>query len=58
MTPGNSANGYVGVGGFQEQIVMTPEPRGGIWMLFGLLGVGAFLLRRAPAAESGIHRAN
>jgi len=46
MTAGNSANGYVGVGGFQEQIVMTPEPRGGIWMLVGLLGVGAMLLRR------------
>ncbi len=46
MTAGTSANGYVGVGGFQEQIVMTPEPRGGIWILVGLLGVGALVLRR------------
>jgi hypothetical protein len=66
MTPGNSANGGVGVGGFQEQIVMdpvaAPEPRGSIWMLIGLLGVGGFLLQRARrrklahgGAFSGVH---
>ncbi len=57
MTAGNSTNGYVGIGGFQEQIVMTPEPRGGMWVLIALLGVSAFLLRRAPAAEPAVHRA-
>jgi hypothetical protein len=33
------------VGGFQEQIVMTPEPRGGVWILLSLL-VGGFLVMR------------
>jgi hypothetical protein len=53
MTPGTSADGYVGVGGFQEQIVYTPapEPRGSIWMLIGLFGVGGFLLQRARAQK-------
>jgi hypothetical protein len=41
----------LGIGGFQEQIVdpitATPEPRGAIWMLLGLFGVGGFLLQRA-----------
>jgi hypothetical protein len=35
----NYVNG-LGIGGFQEQIVMTPEPRGGVWMILGLLFVG------------------
>jgi hypothetical protein len=49
----------LGVGGFQEQIVdpvhltATPEPRGGIWMLIGLLGVAAFPLRRARRMRFG-----
>ncbi len=49
MTLGSSSTGGVGVGGFQEQIVFTPapEPRGSIWMLIGLFGVGGFLLQRA-----------
>jgi hypothetical protein len=55
MTPGTSAQGYVGQGGFQEQIVFTPtptpEPRGSIWMLIGLFGVGGFLLQRARAKK-------
>ena len=35
-------------GGFQEQIVMTPEPRAGGWILLSLL-VGSFLvMRRSP----------
>jgi len=53
MAPGTSADGYVGVGGFQEQIVFTPapEPRGSIWMLIGLFGVGGFLLQRARAKK-------
>jgi hypothetical protein len=42
----------LGIGGFQEQIVdpplaPTPEPRGAIWMLIGLFGVGGFLLEKA-----------
>jgi hypothetical protein len=40
----------LGIGGFQEQIIdpaPTPEPRGAIWMLIGLFGVGGFLLVRA-----------
>ncbi len=43
----------LGTGGFQEQIVdpvhvaATPEPRGAVWMLMGLFGVGGFLLQRA-----------
>ncbi len=52
----------VGVGGFQEQIVMTltptPEPRDGIWLLLGLFGVGAIVLRRRRAPLSDIHGAN
>jgi hypothetical protein len=53
MTAGTSAEGYVGQGGFQEQIVFTPtpEPRGSIWMLIGLFGVGGFLLQRARAQK-------
>jgi hypothetical protein len=47
MTPGTAQDGYVGVGGFQEQIVMaTPEPRAGIWVLLGVFLIGACLLRR------------
>jgi hypothetical protein len=42
----------LGIGGFQEQIVMTPEPRGGIWMLVGLLAGGFLLVRRRRAATS------
>jgi hypothetical protein len=41
----------VGVGGFQEQIVMnpvvTPEPRGGVWLLLSLLVVGFLAMRRS-----------
>jgi hypothetical protein len=37
----------VGIGGFQEQIVMTPEPRGVALMLFGLLGIAALARQRA-----------
>jgi hypothetical protein len=44
----------VGVGGFQEQIVMTPEPRGGVWMLLGLLGVGALLWQRSRRSPASI----
>jgi hypothetical protein len=53
MTAGTSADGYVGVGGFQEQIVFTPapEPRGSIWMLIGLFGVAGFLVQRARARK-------
>lgn len=44
----------LGVGGFQEQIVMTPtptpEPRGGIWLLLGLMVGGFFVVRRNRAA--------
>jgi hypothetical protein len=47
MTPGTLSSGWVGVGGFQEQIVMTPEPRGGVWMLIGFFGMAAFLVQRA-----------
>jgi hypothetical protein len=53
MTAGSSADGYVGIGGFQEQIVFTPapEPRGSIWMLIGLFGVAGFLVQRARARK-------
>jgi hypothetical protein len=39
--------GGVGVGGFQEQIVMTPEPRGVVLLLLGVLAVCGTLMRRA-----------
>jgi hypothetical protein len=44
----------VGVGGFQEQMVMTPtpEPRGGVLMLLGLFGAGAFLWRRSRRSSA------
>ena len=38
----------LGIGGFQEQIVMTPEPRGGIWILLALALGGCLLWRRGP----------
>jgi hypothetical protein len=41
----------LGIGGYQEQIVMdpvvTPEPRGGVWLLLGLFVVGFLGMRRA-----------
>ena len=40
----------LGIGGFQEQIVMTPEPRGVAWMLLFLM-VGGFLVVRRCQAE-------
>ncbi len=54
MTPGGRHG--VGTGGFQEQIVYlpTPEPRGGIWVLIGLFGIGACLLRKVRWAASAI----
>jgi hypothetical protein len=50
----------VGTGGFQEQIVYlpTPEPRAGIWVLIGLFGLGACLLRKVRVASSGNHSAS
>ena len=42
----------VGVGGFQEQIVMTPEPRGGLWMLIGLFGMAGCVFRRVRARNA------
>lgn len=52
MVPGSVASGGVGVGGFQEQIVMTPEPREVAVMLIGLLGVCGALARRARPLNS------
>lgn len=56
------ANG-LGNGGFQEQFVMmpaapTPEPRAGIFMVFGLFIGGCFLWRRSRPAASPVHAAN
>lgn len=39
----------VGVGGFQEQIVMTPEPRGVALILLAVLGVCVLVRRHRPA---------
>ena len=39
----------LGVGGFQEQIVMTPEPRAGVWILLALMVGGALVMRRGTA---------
>jgi len=41
----------LGIGGFQEQIVMTPEPRGVAWMLLVLL-VGGLLVMRGRAVRA------
>jgi hypothetical protein len=46
----------LGVGGFQEQIVETPEPRA-IWSLICLLCIAAFLVRRHRSRSAGVHRA-
>ena len=54
MTTRNSQG--VGVGGFQEQIVETPEPRA-IWMLIGLFGLATVLLRRSRAKSSSLEQA-
>src|SRR5665213_2303309 len=60
--PNMTYTGGLGRGGFQEQIVMdpvvTPEPRGGVWLLLSLLMVGFLGMRRnrqthGPAAVSG-----
>jgi hypothetical protein len=50
MLAGTSASGWVGIGGFQEQIVMTPEPRALALMLGALLIIGVMTLRRRQAA--------
>ena len=47
----------LGIGGFQEQIVMTPEPRGGVWILLVLM-VGGFLVVRRTGASTGTGTAN
>ncbi len=47
----------LGIGGFQEQIVMTPEPRGGVWVLLVLM-VGGFLMARRMSATNGVSTAN
>jgi hypothetical protein len=48
-------SGGLGENGFQEQIVMnpvvnnpvvTPEPRGGVWILLAMLGTGFVVMRR------------
>jgi hypothetical protein len=36
----------LGTGGFQELILMTPEPRGVAWLLMGLFGVAGLVLQR------------
>ncbi len=41
----------LGTCGFQEQIVMTPEPRGGVWMLLGVLGIAFFAVQRKRQAS-------
>jgi hypothetical protein len=38
----------LGIGGFQEQIVMTPEPRAGVGILFAFLLAGILATRRNP----------
>jgi hypothetical protein len=43
----------LGIRGFQEQIVMTPEPRGGVWVLFGLIVCGLVVARRTRAIFNG-----
>lgn len=49
-----SPTSMTGHGTFQEQIVITPtpEPRGTVWMLLSLLGIGLLVLRRRTAVES------
>jgi len=50
----NYTNG-LGTGGFQEQIVdpvVTPEPRGGVWLLLSLMALGFFGLRRGRGANA------
>jgi hypothetical protein len=47
----------LGIGGFQEQIVMTPEPRGGVWILLVLM-IGGFLVARRMNAATGTAPAN
>ena len=46
----------LGIGGFQEQIVMTPEPRGGVWMLLSLLVGGCLVMRRKRVAGATARR--
>jgi hypothetical protein len=45
----------LGIGGYQEQIVMdpivTPEPRGGVWLLVALFMVGFLGMRRSQGAR-------
>jgi hypothetical protein len=52
--PSMTFSNNLGVGGFQEQIVMTPtpEPRGAIWLLLSLL-VGGFAVARWNRTASG-----
>jgi hypothetical protein len=46
MLSGTLASGWVGIGGFQEPIVITPEPRAVAGMLAGILVIGMLVLRR------------
>jgi hypothetical protein len=48
----------LGLGGFQEQIVMTPivtpEPRGTVWLLVSFLAGGFLVVRRKRTAELAV----
>ncbi len=59
VSPSNMTFSHgLGIGGFQEQIVMvTPEPRGGVWILLSLL-VGGFLVVRRNRTASRMVAAN
>jgi hypothetical protein len=42
----------LGIGGFQEQIVMTPEPRGGALILLSLLAGALLVVRRKKVSRA------
>ena len=56
MTAGTRSQGWVGTGGFQEQIVYlpTPEPRGGVWVLLAAFSLACVLARARRSVLSPI----
>ncbi len=57
-SPNMTYTNGLGIGGFQEQIVMdpvaTPEPRRGVWLLLSLLVVGFLGMRRSRGARGTV----
>jgi hypothetical protein len=52
--PNMTFSNGLGMGGFQEQIVMTPEPRAGVGILFAFLLAGILAVRRNQVFDAHV----